>query len=44
MVADGMPESKILEYYPSLEVEDIRESLRFAAGAVNERVLPLVSG
>lgn len=44
MVADGMSEAKILEFYPSLEADDIREALRFAANAVTERVLPLVSG
>ena len=31
MVADGMTNQEILEAYPDLEVEDIRESLFFAA-------------
>jgi uncharacterized protein (DUF433 family) len=43
MVADGMTESQILDAYPDLEVEDIREALHFAADAVRERELPLLS-
>ena len=42
MVADGMREEEILEHYPDLEREDIREALRYAAEAVRERELPLV--
>ena len=41
MVADEMSEQEILDAYPDLEAEDIRESLRFAAEAVRERELPL---
>ena len=41
MVAEGMAESEILEAYPDLVVEDIREALRYAAEAVSERTLPL---
>jgi uncharacterized protein (DUF433 family) len=41
MVADGMTEREILDSYPDLEVEDIREALRYAAEAVRERELPL---
>lgn len=41
LVADGMSEDAILEAYPDLEREDIRESLRYAAAAVRERELPL---
>jgi len=44
MVADGMSEEEILQYYPDLEAEDIREALRYAADAVSERTLPLVGG
>jgi uncharacterized protein (DUF433 family) len=44
MVADGMTETEILEAYPDLEREDIREALRYAAEAVKERALPLASG
>ena len=42
MVADGMEVKEILDAYPDLEAEDIREALRFAAQAVRERELPLV--
>jgi uncharacterized protein (DUF433 family) len=41
MVADGMSEEEILEAFPDLEREDIREALRYAAEAVRERELPL---
>lgn len=41
MVADGMSEQEILEAYPDLEPEDIREALRYAAEALRERELPL---
>jgi uncharacterized protein (DUF433 family) len=43
MVADGMSNEEILQAYPDLEVEDIREALHFAAEAVRERELPLVN-
>ncbi|MBI4848122.1 MAG: DUF433 domain-containing protein [Nitrospirae bacterium] len=42
MVANGMTEAEILKAYPDLELEDIREALRFAAEAVKERQIPLV--
>ncbi len=42
MVADGMSKAEILQAYPDLEAEDIREALRYAAEAVRERELPLV--
>jgi uncharacterized protein (DUF433 family) len=42
MVAEGMSEEGILQAYPDLEQEDIREALRYAAEAVRERQLPLV--
>jgi uncharacterized protein (DUF433 family) len=42
MVADGMSEYEILRFFPDLEREDIRESLKYAAEAVRERELPLV--
>jgi uncharacterized protein (DUF433 family) len=41
MVADGMTVDEILGEHPDLEVEDIAESLRYAALAVQERELPL---
>ena len=40
MVADGMTEEDIRQAYPDLEREDIREALRYAAAAVQERELP----
>jgi uncharacterized protein (DUF433 family) len=43
MVSEGMTESEILNAYPDLESEDIVEALRYAAEAVRERELPLVS-
>jgi uncharacterized protein (DUF433 family) len=42
MVSEGMAESEILDAYPDLEMEDIREALRYAAEAVQERELPVV--
>jgi len=44
LVAHGIPETQIMEEYPDLKVEDIRQSLRFAAAAVDERQLPLLTG
>jgi uncharacterized protein (DUF433 family) len=43
MVADGMSRKEILKAYPDLEEEDIRQALKYAAEAVRERELPLVS-
>jgi len=43
MLAEGMAAEEILEAYPDLALEDIREALEFAAEAVRERELPLVS-
>jgi uncharacterized protein (DUF433 family) len=42
-VADGMTNEEILSEHPGLEAEDISEALRFAALAVQERQLPLMS-
>lgn len=44
MVADGMSEDELLRAYPDLEPEDIHEALRYAAAAVREREIPLLSG
>ena len=41
MVADGMTVDDILREHPTLEAEDIREALQYAAAAVRERMLPL---
>lgn len=43
MVADGLTEKEILAAFPDLQAEDIREALRYAAEAVRERQLPLVT-
>jgi uncharacterized protein (DUF433 family) len=43
MIADGMTEAEILKAYPDLEPEDIHQALYYAAEAVRERELPLVS-
>jgi uncharacterized protein (DUF433 family) len=43
MVADGMDEYEIIAAYPDLEVEDVREAIRYAAEAVRERELPLLA-
>jgi uncharacterized protein (DUF433 family) len=43
MVADGMSAEEILAAYPDLEADDIAEALRFAAEAVRERSLPLIT-
>jgi len=42
MISDEMTDQEILEAYPDLEEEDIREALQFAAEAVRERELPLI--
>ena len=44
MVGEGMAEAEVLNAYPDLEVEDVREALRYAAEAVRERELPVVGG
>jgi len=43
MIADGISEEEVLKAYPDLEPEDIRQALSYAAEAVRERELPLVS-
>lgn len=44
LVAQGMNEVRVLEEYPDLEIEDVRQALAFAAAAVDERQLPLLTG
>jgi uncharacterized protein (DUF433 family) len=43
MVADRMSHGEILRAYPDLQEVDIQEALQYAAEAVRERELPLVS-
>jgi uncharacterized protein (DUF433 family) len=40
MVADGMSVDEILGEFSQLTREDVREALRYAAAAVDERELP----
>jgi uncharacterized protein (DUF433 family) len=41
-LAGGLTENEILAEYPDLELEDVRESLRYAAASAMERELPLL--
>lgn len=41
LVANGMTTEEILEEYPDLEAEDIRQALQYAAALANEEVHPL---
>ncbi len=41
LLADGMSEAEVLEAYPDLEPEDIKQCLRFAAYLTNEREVEL---
>lgn len=41
LVAGGLTTEQIIEQYPYLEPEDIRQSLRYAALLADEIVLPL---
>lgn len=43
MIADGMTDDEILTAFPDLEPADLRQALLFAAEAVRERELPLVT-
>jgi uncharacterized protein (DUF433 family) len=44
MVGEGMLKAEILSAYPDLEIEHVREALRYAAEAVRERELPVAGG
>jgi uncharacterized protein (DUF433 family) len=43
LVANGMTTAEILQEYPDLEAEDIRQSLQYAADLVNEEVYVLAT-
>ena len=43
MVANGLPRQEILDLYPDLEAEDIREALLYAAEALQERIFTRAS-
>ena len=38
LIANGMSEEEILAEYPDIEIEDIRQSLKYAAWLANEEV------
>lgn len=44
MAAEGMTADEIIEAYPYLDRDDVREALEYAAEAVRERELPLRGG
>ena len=44
MVGEDMLKAEILSAYPDLEIEHVREALRYAAEAVRERELPVAGG
>jgi uncharacterized protein (DUF433 family) len=41
LLAGGLSEVEILSEYPDLQIDDIRECLRFAAASAMEREMPL---
>ena len=41
LVAEGLTDDRILMEHPDLEIEDIREALRYAAEALQERAVPI---
>lgn len=43
MVADGRTAEQILDDFPELEAEDIKQALQFAAATLNERQVPLLT-
>ena len=44
LVAQGMTDARIVAEYPDLEADDIRQTLAFAAAAVDGCQLPLRAG
>ena len=43
MLAEGMKEKEILDAFPDLEREDIREALQHTAETLREHELPLLT-
>jgi uncharacterized protein (DUF433 family) len=41
MVADGTTSDELLEEYPQLTADDVREALRFAAAHIDQRTIAL---
>lgn len=44
LVAQGMSHEEIVDAYPYLEPEDIRQSLQYAAWLADERIYPVEVG
>jgi len=42
LIAGGKSTEEILEEYPELEEEDIKQALKFAAWMVSEKQLPMI--
>ncbi len=40
MIATGMPDEEILEAYPDLELEDLREALLYAEDSNSSKINP----
>lgn len=40
LTANGMTPEEIVEAYPYLETEDVRQALRYAAWLANEQIVP----
>ena len=43
MTAEGMTPAEILDAYPDLKAEDLREALQYAAETLRQRESPLVN-
>lgn len=43
MLGEGMNQQQILQAHPDLQPEDIAEALQYAAEALKERELPLIT-
>jgi uncharacterized protein (DUF433 family) len=41
MIADGTTSDELLEEYPQLTADDVREALRFAAAHIDQRTIAL---
>lgn len=41
LVANGKPNQEILDEYPDLELEDIKQCLLYAAWLADERIIPI---
>ena len=41
LIANGKPNEEILDEYPALELEDIKQCLLYAAWLADERIIPI---